>query len=189
MGKIEISPERVFYPMPCSLVGALVQGRPNFLTVAWFSMLNPKPPYLGIALNKNHYTNRGIKENQAFSINIPPSKLVQATDYCGLVSGKDQDKSTVFQVFYGKLNNAPMIKECGLNAELRLIQVVDMPQEELFIGEIIAVYVDEEVLTQNKPDLAKLDPFLLVTSPERKYIGLGRDIAKAWDVGKALIKK
>jgi len=39
---------------------------------------------------------------------------VEATDWCGLHSGKRTDKSKVFETFAGELENAPMIKACRL---------------------------------------------------------------------------
>lgn len=65
---------------------------------------------LAISLNKSHYTCTGIKENGTFSINIPSVEMVAKTDYCGLVSGNDGDKSILFHTFYGILENAPMIQ-------------------------------------------------------------------------------
>lgn len=186
MKKIEIEADRVYYPMPCAIVGATVGERPNYLTVAWFSMVNPKPPCLAVAMNKAHYTNQGISENKTFSINIPSSRLVKATDYCGLVSGKRYDKASVFETFYGKLKTAPMVKECPFNAELRLISTVDLSGEDLFIGEIVAAYVDEDCLTNGMPDLKKIDPFML--RPDRRYVKLGEVIAQAWEVGKTLLQ-
>ncbi len=93
MEKTELAPGRVPYPMPCSLVGANVSGKPNYLTIAWFTMANPKPPYVLAVLNKAHYTNAGIKENGTFSINIPSVVLADRVDYCGLVTGHKTDKS------------------------------------------------------------------------------------------------
>ena len=111
-------PTAIFYPMPCSLVGANVGGKANFLTVAWFTTANPKPPCVLVTMNKAHYTNAGIMENSTFSINIPSSDLVEKVDYCGLVSGRKVDKSAVFEVFYGKLKTAPLIErvpiQCGM---------------------------------------------------------------------------
>lgn len=185
--KVEVSPERVHYPMPCSLVGADVNGKPNFLAVAWFTMVNPKPACIAVSLGKSHYTNQGIKANGAFSVNIPPASLVEKADYCGIVSGKNTDKSDVFDVFYGKLKTAPMAKECSFNIECRLIQTVELPAEELFIGEIVAAYCEETCLTDGAPDLAKIDPFVLISAGKR-YRTLGADIGGAWEIGKKLIK-
>ncbi len=188
MEKIQMKTETICYPMPCSLVGVNVGGKPNYLTVAWFSMVNVKPPYLMIALGKAHYTNPGIKENGTFSVNIPSVAMVNVTDYCGIVSGKKYDKATKFQTFYGKLKTAPMIKECPCNVECKVVQTVDLPADELFIGEIIAAYSDERYLVNGLPDLRKIAPFVL-SIPERKYIALGAEVGPAWEMGKKLIPK
>ncbi len=187
MAKIEIKPERIYYPMCCSLVGAHVGGKPNYLTVAWFSMVNPNPPYVMVAMNKVHHTNIGIKENGTFSVNIPSAEMAEVTDYCGLVSGNKYDKSKVFETFYGKLKTAPMIKECPFNAECKLIQTVDLPKEELFIGEIIGMYTEERYLTDGLPDIRKINPILLQWPP-KKYVTIGADVGPAWEMGKKLIK-
>lgn len=188
MAKTEIAGGRAYYPMPCSLVGAKVAGKANYLTIAWFSMVNPDPPYLAVAMNRAHFTNAGIKENGTFSVNIPSVDMVEKTDYCGIVSGRKFDKELVFETFYGKLETAPMIKEFPFNAECRLVQTVDLPSEELFIGEIIMTYCDENCLTGGVPDLSKINPFILSMS-DKRYRALGRDVGAAWEIGKKLIKK
>jgi flavin reductase (DIM6/NTAB) family NADH-FMN oxidoreductase RutF len=188
MGKIEIDKSRVFYPMPCSLVGAKVAGKPNYLTVAWFTMVNPDPPYVAVAMNKAHYTNSGIKENETFSVNIPSVQMAEVMDYCGMVSGSKVDKAGLFETFYGKLETAPMIRECPFSAECRLVQIVELPGEELFIGEIVATYCEESCLTEGVPDLKKIHPLVLLM-PDRKYLALGQEIGPAWKMGKKFMKK
>ena len=188
MAKIKMGGNRIHYPMPCALVGANVEGKPNYLTVAWFSMVNPDPAYLAVAMNKAHYTNAGIKANGTFSVNIPSSDMAEKTDYCGLVSGRKSEKAVVFETFYGGLETAPMIKECPFTVECRLIQTVDLPAEDLFIGEIVAAYCEESCLTDGAPDLKKIRPFVL-SMADKKYRGLGQDIGPAWEMGKKLIKK
>jgi flavin reductase (DIM6/NTAB) family NADH-FMN oxidoreductase RutF len=187
MSKVEIGTDRVYYPMPCSIIGANVEKKANFLTVAWFTMVNPEPAYLAVTMNKAHFTNAGIKANKTFSVNIPSTKTAEKADYCGLVSGRKFDKAAVFETFYGKLETAPMIKECPFNVECRLVKTVDLPAEELFIGEIVAAYCDGSCLTNGAPDLKKIDPYVLVM-PEKKYRRLGQDIGSAWEMGKKLIK-
>ena len=46
--------------------------------------------------------------------------MMEKTDFCGLVSGRDIDKAALFDVFYGELKTAPMITECPLSLECRL---------------------------------------------------------------------
>jgi flavin reductase (DIM6/NTAB) family NADH-FMN oxidoreductase RutF len=188
MAKIEIVDGRACYPMPCSIVGANVAGKANYLTVAWFSMVNPEPAYLAVAMNKAHYTNSGIKDNGTFSLNIPSLDMIEKTDYCGMVSGRKFDKAAMFETFYGRLETAPMIKEVPFNAECRLIRTIDLPAEELFIGEIVSTYCDEDCLTEGVPDLHKINPFVLIM-PDKKYRGLGQEVGEAWEIGNKLIKK
>src|SRR5659263_71524 len=88
------------------------------------------------------------------------SRIV-TTDYCGLVSGKTTDKSQVFETFYGELKTAPMVKECSLSLECKLIDRIDLPTNIFFIGEIIASYTDEKYLTDGKLDIKKMNPLLL----------------------------
>ncbi len=188
MAKVQIGSDRIYYPMPCALVGANVEKKANYLTVAWFSMVNPEPAYLAVAMNKAHFTNSGIKANGIFSVNIPSANMAEKVDYCGLVSGRKFDKGAIFETFYGKLETAPMIKECPFNVECKLIQTVNLPAEELFIGEIVAAYCDENFLTDGAPDITKIDPFVLIM-PERQYRDLGKNVGGAWEIGKKLINK
>lgn len=187
MARIEVGTEGICYPMPCSLVGCNVEGKPTFLTVAWFSMVNPKPPYIMISLGK-HYSNPGIIGNGTFSVNIPSVSMVEETDYCGIASGKKYDKSGLFKVFYGKLGSAPMIDDCPYSMECKLVKRVELPAEEMFIGEIVAAYADERFLTNGVPDLAKMQPFVLSIA-DRRYLGLGAEVGKAWEAGKKLMGK
>ena len=176
----------VLYPTPTVIVGAMVDGKPNYITIAHIGIVNHAKPYLiSLSMGKVHHTNPGIRENKAFSVNIPSENLVVETDYAGLVSGKKTDKSDLFEIFYGELENAPMIKECPLNMECRLYDTYDTPTHDLFIGEIVETYADESVLTEGKVDLAKLKPLLFDMSSV-KYWSVGEAIAGCWNIGKKL---
>ena len=181
--KIDLGPRVASYPMPVSLIGANVNGKPNFLVAAWFMAAGISPPKVAVALNKMHYTNRGIKENKAFSVCVPSEDMVNATDYCGLVSGAKADKSEVFDVFYGELKMAPMIKQCPVNMGCKLDKVVDNGGHEIFVGEILSTITEERYLTGGAVDLKKVKPFMLSLN-DRLYLELGEFKGKAWEVGK-----
>jgi len=170
------------YPMPVALVGALVDGKPNFLTAAWFSMLCYSPPMLGVALGHSHHTNKGIRENKVFSLCLPGEQLIAVTDHVGIVSGKNTDKSGLFELFQGE-TGAPLIAQCPLCVECELIRVEKNGPNELYLGKIIQVHADSEVLTEGRLDLAKIRP-LLLSQPESLYYGLGKKLEKAWSVGR-----
>ena len=182
--KTELGAKNCLYPLPTVLVGALVRGRPNYMTLAHVGIMDLKTVSLG--MNKTHYTKAGIFENRTFSVNIPSEDMVEKTDYCGLVSGRTVDKSALFKTFYGKLRTAPMIEECPVNMECRLVKNVDFPAHDVFMGEVVATYCDDAVLDgMGRLDYALLKP-ILFTMGDAGYWKLGERFAMAWSVGKGL---
>jgi len=177
-----------FIPMPVVLVGTQVGGKANFMTVGWCARANANPPMVVCGIGNHHYTPKGIAETKTFSVNIPSSHLLLKTDYCGLVSGEKVDKSRVFDVFYGSLKTAPMIKECPVTLECRLVQTVLLPTNNLYIGEIVGAYADGKVIKEGKPDFPLIDP-LFLTMPDNRYWTLGNYAGDAWSTGKKLIQQ
>lgn len=179
---------RVRFPplvLPVCLVGANVDGKANFEAIAWFTFLESEPLMVGVVSDKRHYTNRGVRENKCFSVNVPSVGLVEATDYCGLVSGSKVDKSGVFGVFYGELEDAPMISECPVCLECRLVRVVKFSRNELLVGEVAGVYVEETCLTDGKKgDVGKVDPLLYEGGVPAYYWKLGGQVGRAFEIGK-----
>jgi flavin reductase (DIM6/NTAB) family NADH-FMN oxidoreductase RutF len=187
MDKISIG-QNFFIPMPVVLVGTQVKGKDNFMTVGWCARANANPPMILCGIGNHHYTPKGIAETKTFSVNIPSADLLEKTDYCGLVSGEKTDKSRVFDVFYGSLKTAPMIRECPVSLECRLVQAVPLATNTLFIGEIVGVFADGRVIKDGKPDFSEIDP-LFLTMPDNHYWTLGKNAGDAWSAGKNLIQK
>jgi flavin reductase (DIM6/NTAB) family NADH-FMN oxidoreductase RutF len=179
--------QNFFIPMPVVLVGTQVNGKDNFMTVGWCARANANPPMILCGIGNHHYTPKGIEETKTFSVNIPSSDLLKKTDYCGLVSGAKTDKSGVFNVFYGSLKTAPMIRECPVSLECSLVRTVPLPTNTLFIGEIAGAYADGRVLKEGHPDFREIDP-LFLTMPDNHYWTLGEYAGDAWSAGKSLIQ-
>lgn len=187
MEKINIGKNGFVYPMPVALLGTKTGDKPNFMTLGWVMRASMEPPLLTVSVNKNHQTNHAINKNKTFSINFPSTDLIEKTDYCGLVSGKNTDKSDLFKVFYGNLETAPMIEECPISLECKLMDSYEMPTSTLFIGEIVGTYTEEHYLTDNNPDIQKINPAVL-TMPDNNYWKVGTKLAKAWNIGLNLKK-
>jgi flavin reductase (DIM6/NTAB) family NADH-FMN oxidoreductase RutF len=184
MEKIKIDNNAFIYPMPMSLVGAIVDGKANFMAVAWVSRVNFKPPMIGVA-SGGHHTNKGIEEHKEFSVNVPGLSMIEKTDYCGLVSGCRTDKSKLFDIFYGELKDAPMIKECPVCMACKVHDIVKLPSNTLFIGEIVEAFSEDQYITDGHPDVKKINPFTL-TMPDNGYWAMGDNVGKAWSAGKKL---
>lgn len=183
MGKVKTKFRRPPLILPVCLVGANVAGKPNFQAIAWFNMVDYDPCLIGLSSERSHYTNKGIKENNTFSVNIPTSNMASVTDFCGIYSGAKVDKSKVFDVFYGELQTAPMISKMPINVECKLTQTIELIHAEFFVGEIVGVYIENKYLVNDKPDLKSMDPLLYEDGLE-SYWRLGEFIAKAFDIGK-----
>lgn len=175
----------VFIPMPVTLVGCLFKGRANFMTAGWVSRVNANPPWIGVGINRSHATAEGIRENNTFSICFPSRADIVKTDYCGVVSGRKADKSSLFTLFYGDLETAPMIDEASLNLECSLVHTVEGPGNFFFIGEIRGAYAAQGCLVDGHVDPTKAG-YLLLTMPDNTYWSLGEPVGKAWSVGKQL---
>jgi len=183
MGKTQLGPQTLIYPMPTTLVGANVDGKPNFMAVAWCGVACSVPPMISVAIRPDRYTIKGMKQNQEFSVNIPSTDQVKEADYCGIISGAEVDKVEVcgFKVFYGKLGNAPLIEQCPVNLECTVVQSLELGSHELFIGRVEEAHISGDCLTEGRPDVTKIKPFIFTTA--REYYAYGEEIARAFSVG------
>ena len=188
MGKTLLGPQTLIYPMPTLLVGTHVDDKPNFMTVAWSGIANAEPPMISIAIRHNRYTHKGICQNLTFSVNVPSTDLVKETDYCGSVSGSKVNKAEVcrFKIFYGKLNGAPLIEQCPINLECKVVHILDLGSHSLVIGGIEETHLSDACLTDGKPDVNKIRPFIYTRTPIQEYVAFGQVIGKAYRIGKEL---
>jgi flavin reductase (DIM6/NTAB) family NADH-FMN oxidoreductase RutF len=182
MVKIKYGPKPFAFPMPAFLVGSNVTGKPNFMVVAWAGIVNSRPPMIAVSLQPARYTLQGIKENNTFSVNIPSQSLREATDYCGYYSGRDRDKikECGFNIFYGKLETAPMIDQCPVNLECRVFKMEDLGSHILIIGEILETYVSDDCILDDKPDVEKIKPLIYAEGPIAHYRGIGEVLGPAY---------
>lgn len=187
MAKQNIGKRFDIFPMPVVIIGAVADGKPNFMTAAWVTKLNSDPPLIGVSLGERQHTAKGIKQTGEFSVSYPSVDQAVLADYLGLVHGYEEDKTAHVEIFSGALESAPMVRQCPVSLECRVIQRVDLPHDSFFIGEVVSVYASEAVLTDGKIDPVKLRPFVL-TMPGNAYWALGDYVGPAWDIGKVLRK-
>ena len=114
--------------------------------------------------------------------------MVEKIDYCGIVSGKEIDKSEVFDVFYGDLKTAPMVNLSPLNLECEVVKIFKIMElveieegHEVFIGKVVNAYADEAYLAEGIPDITK---FKTYTYSLKNYWKVGEKLAPAFEIGK-----
>ncbi len=185
--KKSLGAKTLAYPTPVWLVGTYdKEGKPNVMTAAWAAICCSKPPSVAVSLRKATYSYGNIVARQAFTINIPSELQVKEADYVGIASGKSQDKfaRAEFTPVKSELVDAPYVAECPLILECKVIHTVEIGLHTQFIGEILDVKADPEVLRDGGlPDIDKVKP--IIFGPEiRTYHGIGPYLGQAFDIGK-----
>lgn len=176
MGKERWGGSVLLAPVPPALVTCGTAENPNILTVAWCGIVNSKPPVTYISLRPERYSFGLIQESREFVINLPTKKLVRSVDWCGVRSGRDQDKfkacglhaAPAFEV------GAPLLAESPLNLECRVRHVEELGSHHMFLADIVSVAVEEALIDESgKLHLGKAG---LLAYAHGEYFALGEQL-------------
>jgi flavin reductase (DIM6/NTAB) family NADH-FMN oxidoreductase RutF len=185
--KKSLGAKTLIFPTPVWCVGSYdVNGNPNVMTIAWGGICCSKPPCVAISLRKATYTYSNIMGRKAYTLCVPSEEHVKEADYFGLTSGRNVDKfkETGLTPMKSDLVDAPYVGEFPMVLECKLIHHHEIGLHTHFIGEIVDVKVEENMLTdEGKTDIKTIRP--LVFSPElREYHGIGEFVGTAFEIGK-----
>jgi flavin reductase (DIM6/NTAB) family NADH-FMN oxidoreductase RutF len=136
------------FPLPAVLVSCGV-AKPNIITLAWVGTVCSDPPAVSIAVRPGRHSHGLIMEAGEFVVNLPTADQVEVVDYCGQVSGRDVDKWAACGLTPAPASKVrtPLIAECPIALECRVTHRLSLGSHDLFIGEVLAVQADAEVLT------------------------------------------
>jgi len=179
MAKQIEEPRAVLYPVPVVLVSSAdAEGKPNIITVVCVGMACGKPPMISIGIHPWTYSHSLIEASGEFVVNMPTAAIVEAVDYCGRVSGRDEDKfaGARLTALSASKVKAALIKECPVNLECVVKHTLRLGVHDLFVGEVVATHLDETLRdADGKVQGEKCDP-LAYLYPAGEY----------WTLGKAL---
>ena len=167
----------MLYPVPAVMVScARPSERPNIITVAWTGTVCSNPAMVSISVRPRRYSYNIIRETGEFVINLTTEKLVRATDYCGVRSGRDVDKFREMNLTAGKADKvaAPLIEESPVNIECRVKDVMELGTHHMFLAEVVAVDIDDRYLdASGKFNLNKAG---LIVYSHGEYLSLGEKL-------------
>ncbi|MCX6923166.1 MAG: flavin reductase family protein [Verrucomicrobia bacterium] len=190
--KRRLGPSDILFPVPVALVASGSPEKPNLLAVAWIGMMGSDPPIIAISLKKNRYSLEIIRKAKEFTVNIPTAKHFRETDYCGLVSGRKQDKfkNCGFTTVPSSFVKAPLVEQCPFNLECRVVQEIVLGDWVVIFGEILETHVDADKFCPEtgKIDVSKIDP-LVYCATIREYWNLGTRLGFGFNAGKELVRK
>mgnify|MGYP004505443483 FL=1 len=178
MSKQLWKPGNMLYPLPAVMVSVgNKQGETNIITVAWTGTICTNPPMVYISVRPERHSYQMIKESGEFVINLTTEKLVKATDYCGVKSGRDVDKwkeMNLHQEQADTLEYSPLILESPVNIECKVVEIKELGSHHMFIANVTAVHADEAYLNeQNKFELNNIG---LLAYSHGEYLGLGKKL-------------
>ncbi len=175
--KQEWKPGNMIYPLPAVMVSVGDGEKSNIITIAWTGTICTNPPMAYISVRPERYSYDLIKKSGEFVINLTTEALVKATDYCGVVSGRDVDKwerQNLTKEKAKQLSYAPIIEECPVNIECKVEEVKELGSHHMFIAKVVSVQVSEEHMNENgKFELNKTG---LLAYSHGEYLGLGEGI-------------
>lgn len=148
--KKTMKPATLLMPLPAVMVSCGSLEKPNIITIAWTGIVNSTPPMTYISVRKSRYSHDLIAESGEFVINLTTEALTFATDYCGVKSGREVDKFTEMKLTplaAGEVS-CPMIAESPINLECKVREVHEYLSHDMFVAEIVAVHVDEELIDE-----------------------------------------
>ncbi|WP_455142284.1 flavin reductase family protein [Candidatus Hodarchaeum mangrovi] len=139
---------RFLYPRLTIIVSCGTMEKANALTIAWSTPLSVNPPLMGISITKKRFSHQIIKNQGEFVINIPNFSQVDSAYYLGTISGREDTNKIIkagFTLERSSKIDAPKLKECLINIECKLIEIVPTGDHDLFIGEVINLTIEETI--------------------------------------------
>jgi flavin reductase (DIM6/NTAB) family NADH-FMN oxidoreductase RutF len=148
-------------PVPAVLVTSSDgNGNNNVFTVAWAGTICTKPPMLSISIRPERLSYEYIKTTGEFVINIPSSKMVKELDYCGVRSGRKEDKikNMNFQLNESSTVSVPHIDQCPISLECKVKEILPLGSHHMFLAEVLSCNVEDSLIdTKEKIHFEKAD--------------------------------
>ena len=182
MSKEYWKPGNMLYPVPAVMVSCARPGEmPNIITVAWAGTI--------CSVRKERHSHDIIRDTGEFVINLVNKRLVRATDYCGVKSGRDVDKfaETRLTVQESRYVKAPGIEESPVNIECKVKEVKELGSHDMFIAEVVGVTIDNQYMDDR--GRFNLNASGLVCYSHGEYFELGKKLGSFGYSVKKNIKK
>ncbi len=175
------------YPQPVLIIGTYDENDDaDAMNAAWGGVGDDTQVFL--CLSPGHKTVKNILAKGEFTVSFGTADCLAACDFLGMTSGNDTPhklEKSGLHFHKGQFVDAPVIEELPVCMECRLISYE--PEHCHLFGEIVNTSVEESALTDGKPDAAKMKPVCFDIGCGR-YLAVGDPIAKAWNIGKELMK-
>lgn len=172
MAKVTLKPGTMLNPVPAVLVSCADGQIRNLITIGWTGIVNSEPPMTYISVRRSRYSHKLIERSGEFVINLTTEEMAKEVDYCGVRSGKNEDKfkKCGFTPVAADHVSAPLVAESPVNLECVVREVREYPSHDMFVAEIVAVHVDDSLFDGN--GRIRLDKANMLAYNHGEYFGL-----------------
>ncbi len=139
-------------PIPRVLVSCRnAEGEDNVLAVGYCCNCSYDPPMVMVGIVPTRYSYKMIKESGCFVVNLTDKKYRETFNYLGSHSKRDGDKLAHLGIRLqeGKMVNAPILTDCPVNIECKVVDSIVTGSHEMFVGSIQYVHADTELMDQD----------------------------------------
>ena len=157
MSKIQIKAGTLLAPLPAVMVTVGDMEKSNIITIAWTGVVCSYPPRVYVSVRHDRYSYEILKECKEFVLNLTSENLLPACDYCGIRSGRDEDKFAEMKLTKTPASAvaAPLILESPINLECKVFDVLELGSHDMFLADVVAVHANEEIVdAEGKIDYA-----------------------------------
>lgn len=178
MSKTAFKPGNMIYPLPAVMVSCGdAPENYNIITIAWTGTVCSDPPLCYISVRKERHSHDIIQRTGEFVINLTTEELAQATDWCGVKSGRDHNKFREMHLTpqKGQLVKAPLIAESPLNIECKVFDFRELGSHDMFLAEVVAIDAEEKLIDK-ATGAFQLNHAHPLAYSHGKYYGLGEKL-------------
>ena len=171
-------PGTLVYPVPAVLITCKDGEKENVFTVAWTVTICSDPAMTYISVRKERFSYDIIKNSGVFCINLTTEDLAYATDYCGVKSGRNENKFKSLNLETEKASqiDVPIIKKSPVVIECKVEEIKELGSHDMFIAKVLAVDVDEKYI--DKTDRFDMEKCNLMAYSHGHYYKLGEQIGR-----------
>jgi flavin reductase (DIM6/NTAB) family NADH-FMN oxidoreductase RutF len=152
----------LLHPCPTVLVSCADGGRTNLIAIAWIMPVSVDPPLLALSVRPQRYSHDLIVRSGEFGVNVMGQEHAAQVLFCGRRSGRDRDKwaASGLTPQPARVIGAPLVAEAAAHLECRLVEQWPAGDHTLFLGQVVAAAVVEELWTGQTYDLERFAPLL-----------------------------
>ena len=178
VSKIEIKAGTLLAPLPAVMVTVGDMEKSNIITIAWTGVVCSYPPRVYVSIRHDRFSYEMLKSGGDFVINLTSENLLPACDYCGIRSGRDEDKFSEMKLTKvpASIVKAPLIAESPINLECKVFDVLELGSHDMFLADVVAVHANEEIVNEE----GKIDYALarLVCYEHGEYYATGKHLGR-----------